>query len=62
MQQDQHNEHGCPLRNQTGAAAVKDFAAIIARLPPEQYAAFEAERDERQSEYEQFVAAYGYHT
>jgi hypothetical protein len=43
------NEHhfsaaSCPLHNQTGPDAVIGFAALIAELPYELRAAFEAER------------------
>ena len=44
------NAHGCPLHHQCGAASVIDFDAILARLPPELRAAFEAECAERQAE------------
>jgi hypothetical protein len=60
--QDTENEHGCPIRFQTGQQGIKNFEAIISRLAPEQRAAFETERSERQDELESFVAAYGYNT
>jgi len=41
------NEQGCPLNNQTGRDAIKDFDAILARLSPDQRRAFERERAER---------------
>jgi hypothetical protein len=50
------------LRNQTGSDGVQDFAAILARLSAEQYAAFQAERARCQQEFDQYIAAYGYHT
>jgi hypothetical protein len=56
------NAAGCPLYGQTGATAVQGFEAILAALPPELRAAFEAERHERQAELEAHVAAHGYHT
>ncbi|KPV54589.1 hypothetical protein SE17_02820 [Kouleothrix aurantiaca] len=62
MQAQEYNEQGCPLRNQQGSDGVKDFAAILARLAPEQYAAFQAERAARQDELNQYVTRYGYRT
>lgn len=62
MYQDAQNEHGCPLRFQTGQQSIKNFEAIISRLAPEQRAAFETERAERQDELESFMAAYGYNS
>lgn len=59
---DEQNEFGCPLRYQSGAAAVKDFAGVLARLSPELRAAFEAERAARQAELDQYVRTCGYHT
>ncbi len=56
------NEYGCPLRHQTGAQGVNDFAALIARLSPEQRAAFESERAQRQDELDGYIARYGYQT
>ena len=52
----------CPLRMQTGPDAVREFAAIVAGLPPELRAAFEVERAACRSELEQYLATYGYHT
>lgn len=57
-----YNARGCPLRNQTGESAVKNFVAILERLPPELRRAFEAERQQRRAEYDQYVARYGYRT
>lgn len=54
MYKDETNEHGCPLRNQTGAAAIRNFIDIIAALSPELRAAFEAERAARQAELESY--------
>jgi hypothetical protein len=62
MQQVEYTEPTCPLRNQTGSDGVQDFAAILARLSAEQYAAFQAERARCQQEFDQYIAAYGYHT
>lgn len=62
MDPDERNEYGCPLRNQSGAAGVQGFDAILAGLPPALRAAFEAERAERQAEIDRYVAANGYHT
>jgi hypothetical protein len=56
------NESGCPLRNQQGAASVSDFDTILERLPPEQRAAFEAERAERQAELTRYLATHTYAT
>ena len=60
MYQETENEYGCPIRFQSGAQGVIDFEAIIDRLAPDQRAAFESERAERQAELETYVAAYGY--
>lgn len=56
------SEYSCPLRFQTGAAGVKNFDTLIERLPPDQRAAFESERAERQAELDEYVAAFGYRT
>ena len=40
----------CPLWNQTGEMAIRNFAALIESLPPELRAAFERERRELQAE------------
>jgi phage terminase Nu1 subunit (DNA packaging protein) len=55
-------ESGCPLRNQHGAVSLIDFDAILERLPPEQRAAFEAERAERQAELTRHLATHAYAT
>lgn len=60
MYQNGENEYGCPIRFQTGPQGVADFTAIIARLDPEQRAAFETERAERQAELETYIADFGY--
>ena len=52
MYQDQKNEYGCPLHHQSGSMAVRDFDAIVERLPPELRAAFEAERAARWIEHD----------
>jgi len=44
MYQDNMNEYGCPLFEQSGRAGIRDFDAIVARLAPELRLAFEAER------------------
>ena len=62
MQHDERNAQGCPLRNQTGAASIKDFAAIIARLSPDLRRAFEDERKRQHDEVVAYVARYGYRT
>jgi hypothetical protein len=54
--QDDKNEYGCSLRDQTGSAAVKNFEAIIASLSPELRAAFETERAARLAELESYLA------
>ncbi len=59
---DEKNEYGCPFRNQSGAAAIKDFAGILARLSPDLRAAFEAERAARQAEFEAYIQKHGYQT
>lgn len=58
----ERNEFGCALRFQTGASAVKQFAAVVANLPPDMRAAFESERAARQAELEAYVKAHGYRT
>lgn len=50
MVSEETNEYGCPLRNQTGRHAVRNFVEVIAALTPEQRAAFEIERRERHEE------------
>jgi len=40
----------CPLHDQTGADAVYDFVGVLARLSPEEFAAYERERTARQAE------------
>lgn len=60
MYRDEQNQPGCPLRNQTGAAGVQNFAFILQQLTPELRAAFEAERTARQAELDAYVAQYGY--
>ncbi|HEU5015198.1 MAG TPA: hypothetical protein VFT66_21925 [Roseiflexaceae bacterium] len=58
----ERNEFGCALRFQTGANAVKNFAAVVANMSPELRAAFEAERAARQAELDSYVEAHGYRT
>jgi hypothetical protein len=60
--QDTENEYGCPIRFQSGPQSIINFESIISRLAPEQRAAFESERADRQAELESYVAAYGYNT
>ena len=62
MYEDDKNEYNCPLRFQTGANSVKDFDDLIERLAPDLRDAFESERDERQAEFDRYVARYGYRT
>jgi hypothetical protein len=57
MYQNETNEYGCPLCEQTGAVGVQDFDAIIARLAPDLRAAFEAERAACQAELDSYLAA-----
>jgi len=52
----------CPLRDQCGADAVRDFDAILAALPPALRAAFDAERAARQDEIDAHIREHGYHT
>jgi len=59
---EQAPEYSCPLRFQTGSAGVKNFEQLIEQLPPDERAAFEAERAERQRELDHYVDAYGYAT
>jgi hypothetical protein len=59
---EQPQDYGCPLRFQTGPVGVKNFEQLIEQLPPDERAAFEAERDERQRELDRYVDAYGYAT
>ena len=56
MYENETNEYGCPLCDQTGAAGVQNFDAIIARLAPDLRAAFEAERAACQAELESYLA------
>jgi len=44
------NGHNCPLYHQTGEEAVYGFASLIARMSPEDRAAFERERLALQAE------------
>jgi hypothetical protein len=60
--QDAQNEYGCPIRFQSGQQSIANFETIISRLEPEQRAAFESERAERQAELDEYVEAYGYQT
>lgn len=62
MHQDEQNEYGCPIRNQTGIATIKNFTALVEQLSPDLREAFEAERKERREEYDTYVAEYGYRT
>jgi hypothetical protein len=62
MYKNEQNEFGCPLRNQNGATAVKDFATLLAQLSPDLRADFERERAARKAEIEQFVEMQGYRT
>jgi hypothetical protein len=57
MYQNETNEYGCPLCDQTGAMGVQNFDAIIARLAPDLRAAFEAERAACQAELDSYLAA-----
>jgi hypothetical protein len=57
MYQNETNEYGCPLCDQTGAVGVQNFEAIISRLSPELRAAFDAERAACQAELEAYLAA-----
>lgn len=62
MYTNETNEFGCSLRNQTGAEAMQGFELLLASLPTELRAAFEAERSEREQEFANWVADSGYHT
>ena len=57
MYQNETNEYGCPLSDQTGAVGVQNFDAIIAQLAPNLRAAFEAERAACQAELDRYLAA-----
>src|SRR5215212_6427329 len=57
MYQNETNEYGCPLCEQTGALAVQNFDAIIARLTPDLRAAYEAERAACQAELDRYREA-----
>ena len=57
MYQNETNEYGCPLCEQTGVAGVQNFEAIIARLAPDLRAAFEAERAACQAELDRYLLA-----
>jgi hypothetical protein len=56
MYQEDKNEYGCPLYNQTGADAIRNWDMIVARLTPALRAAFEAERAARRDDQERFAA------
>jgi hypothetical protein len=49
----------CPLWNQTGEMAIRNFVALIESLPPELRAAFERERCELQAELDGMTAPIG---
>jgi hypothetical protein len=49
----------CPLWNQTGEMAIRNFAALIESLPPELRAAFERERRELQAELDTMTSSLG---
>src|SRR5689334_6523594 len=57
MYENETNEYGCPLCDQTGAMGVKNFDAIVGRLAPDLRAAFEAERAACQAELDNYLAA-----
>jgi len=57
MYQNDINEYGCPLRDQTGSVGVQNFDVIIGLLAPELLATFEAERAARQAELDRYRAA-----
>lgn len=57
MYQNETNEYGCPLCEQTGAVGVRNFDAIIAQLGPDLRAAFEAERAACQAELDSYLMA-----
>ena len=57
MYQNEINEYGCPLCDQTGSMGVQNFEAIIARLAPDLRAAFEAERAACQAELDRYLMA-----
>ena len=57
MYQNDLNEYGCPLRDQTGSVGVRNFDAVVARLEPDLRAAFEAERAARRAELEHYLAS-----
>lgn len=54
------NEYGCPLRNQVGRDAIKDFDAILACLSPEQRRDFERERAAGLADLWSFLTLYPY--
>ena len=49
----------CPLHNQTGSDAIKNFDRIIAQLSPEQRAIFESERANQEADYRSYVLLHG---
>jgi hypothetical protein len=57
MYENERNEYGCPLYDQTGTLGVQNFDVIIARLAPDLRAAFEAERAACQAELDSYLAA-----
>jgi hypothetical protein len=54
MYQNEINEYGCPLYDQSGTVGVQNFDAIIARLAPDLRTAFEAERAACQAELDRY--------
>jgi hypothetical protein len=55
MYVDERNEYGCPLRDQSGADAVRNFADIIDSWSAELRAAFEEARAAHRQELEALV-------
>ncbi len=62
MHPDAQKACGCPLRNQTGIVAIRDFDAILASLSPELRAAFAQERAARQAEIDGILVTNGCQT
>ena len=59
---DDINVYSCPLHNQTGSDAIKNFDKIIAQLSPEQRAIFEAERANQEANYRSYLLLHGHQT
>lgn len=62
LSKDEITVSSCPLHNQTGSDAIKNFDKIIAQLSPEQRAVFENERANQEADYRSYLLLHGYQT